>query len=270
MNDALLSPSDADLVLALEANLHAHLPHFGKMPRSTFWEEPGLKAVITELDPTECHVYLTQVTPRKAEATIRRVLKFYRAQGCLPMYWQVGASTRPANLGKALERLGFRLFARSPGMAAELAQLEDQPARAANFKIEPVRNENQLRQWVAILATVDGLRDALRDGFYEMFHGLGLAAGSSSQLFLGLEDGEPVAGSRLFCAAGVAGIWHVSTLEQSRGKGYGTTMTLAAARAGQEMGYHYGVLFATPLGEAVYRRLGFREVCHIAVYQSPE
>ena len=270
MNDALLTPTNADLALAVEANLHAHLPHLGKMPRSTFWEEPGLKAVITELDPSECHVYLAQVTPRKAEATIRRVLKFYRAQGCLPMYWQVGPSTRPADLGKSLERLGFRLFARPPGMAVELARLEDQPARAANFKIEPVQNENQLRQWVTLLATVDGLRDALRDGFYELFHGLGLEPGGSSQLFLGLEDGVPVAGSRLFCAAGVAGIWHVSTLEQSRGKGYGTIMTLAAARAGQELGYRFGVLFATPLGEAVYRRLGFQEVCHLDVYKSPE
>jgi ribosomal protein S18 acetylase RimI-like enzyme len=103
-----------------------------------------------------------------------------------------------------------------------------------------------------------------------MFTALGLEPGGSSQLFLGLEDGVPVAGSRLFCAGGVAGIWHVSTLEQSRGKGYGTAMTQAAARAGRELGYRFGVLFATPAGEGMYRRLGFREVCHMDIYKSPE
>jgi hypothetical protein len=47
-------------------------------------------------------------------------------------------------------------------------------------------------------------------------------------------------------------------------------MTLVAAHAGYALGYHVGVLFATSAGYNVYHRLGFRDYCHIDVYQSPK
>jgi GNAT superfamily N-acetyltransferase len=257
------------LVKAIETNLHAHLPYFGRMPRSTFWEEPGFKAVITALDPSECHVYLARFEPQDAEARIKQVLERYRSKGCLPMYWQVGPSTLPTDLGKYLEKCGFHLFAHPPGMVVELQKL-DLASRVGNdFTVEPVKTGDQLRHWVNILATVDGLSDALREGFYQMFIDLGLEMGGISQLFLGMEKGIPVAGSHLFCAGDVAGIWHVSTLSEARGRGYGTAMTLTAAHAGLKLGYRVGVLLATPAGYPLYRRLGFEEVCHIDVYQSP-
>jgi predicted GNAT family acetyltransferase len=84
-----------------------------------------------------------------------------------------------------------------------------------------------------------------------------------------MEDGKPVATSKLFCAGGVAGIYHIATLPDKRGRGYGTAMTLAAAHAGHKEGHHVGVLFATPAGYGVYRRLGFKEYCRLDVYTSP-
>jgi len=269
MKNILLDSSPSLLVKAMESNLHTQAPLLGQMPRSTYWEEPGLKAVITALDPSECHVYQSQVQPQDVEARIKQVVERYRSQGCLPMYWQVCSSIKPVNMGEYLEKSGFHLFAQPPGMSVDLRQLERIEKLPDGFIIEPVRTDDQLRHWVNILAKVDGLSDALRDGFRLMFKDLGLDPEGNSQLFLGVENGVPVAGSRLFCAGGVAGIWHVSTLPEARGKGYGTAMTLAVAHAGREMGYHFSVLFATPAGHGVYRRLGFQELCRIDVYQSP-
>jgi hypothetical protein len=45
-------------------------------------------------------------------------------------------------------------------------------------------------------------------------------------------------------------------------------MTLAVAYAEHKEGYHVGVLFATPAGYGVYRRLGFQEYCRLDVYTS--
>jgi GNAT superfamily N-acetyltransferase len=270
MKDILVDLSSPALVKAIEANLHAHIPLFGRMPRSTIWEEPGLKAVITALDPSECHVYQSQFQPKEVETRIKQVVERFRSQGCLPMYWQVCSSTLPVNMGEYLEKCGFQLFARPPGMAVDLQKLERIETLPDGFVIEPVRTGDQLRHWVDILAKVDGLSDALRDGFYQVFSDLGLDPGGCSQLFLGVEKGIPVAGSRLFCAGGAAGVWHVSTLPESRGRGYGTIMTLAAAHAGRELGYRFGVLFATTAGYGVYHRLGFQEFCHLDVYKLPE
>jgi len=269
MNSILADSSTPTLIKALEVNLHGHIPLFGRMPRTTVWQEDGFLAVLTGLDPSECHVYLAHYGPDEADAKIKHVLERYRSQGCLPMYWQVGPSTQPAGLGKDLEACGFTFFARAPGMAVDLRKLEHTPRLPDGFIVEPVRTGDQLRQWVNILAQVDDLSNALRDGFYLMFDGLGLDPNSDSQLFLGMEDGRAVATSRLFCAGGVAGIWHVTTLPEARGKGYGTAMTMAVAQAGHQKGCRFGILYATPAGYGVYRRLGFQEYCHIDVYKSP-
>jgi len=270
MNSILADSSTPTLIKALEVNLHGHIPLFGRMPRTTVWQEDGFLAVLTGLDPSECHVYLARFEPDEADAKIKHVLERYRSQGCLPMYWQVGPSSIPVDLGKYLEAGGFLPFMRPPGMAVDLRQLEQAPVLPNGFVVEPVRTRDQLQQWVNILAQVDELSNALQDGFYQMFDSLGFDLNSESQLFLGMENGRAVATSRLFCAGGVAGIWHVSTLPEVRGKGYGTAMTLAVAQAGSQRGYRFSVLYATPAGYGVYRRLGFQEYCHIDVYKSPD
>jgi len=270
MSEILVNSSVPALGKALEVNLHAHVPLFGCMPRTTVWQEPGFLAVLTGLDSSECHVYLTHVEPEVAETKIKQVLERYRSQGCLPMYWQVGPSTLPVDLGKYLQAQGYSFFIRAPGMAADLRELEQNSDVPGDFIIEPVRSNDQLQKWVNILAKADGFSGALRDGFYQLFSELGLDGGSDSQLFLGMEKGQPVATSRLLCAGGVAGIWHIATLPGARGRGYGTAMTLAVAQAGIQRGYRFGILYATPAGLGIYHRLGFQEYSHVDIYCSPE
>ncbi len=103
-----------------------------------------------------------------------------------------------------------------------------------------------------------------------MFKNVGYGPDSPSDLFLGIETGEAVAASRAFHACGITGIWHVATVPKARGKGYGTAMTQAAAKAGLSRGYRFAGLFSTPAGLGVYQRLGFKESTHVNVYKSPE
>lgn len=161
---------------------------------------------------------------------------------------QEGLSTLPADLGEHLQTQGFRFFVRAPGMAADLQELELSPIVPSNIITAPVKTCDQFRQWVNILAKVDEQTDALRDGFYQMFEGLGFSPCGNSQLLLGLEDGRAVATSRLFFAGGVTGIWHVASLPEARRKGYGAEMTLSVVQVGCERGYCFGVLYATAAG----------------------
>lgn len=270
MNDILLEPSPLSLARALEVNLHAHAPPFGKVPCTTLWQEPGFLAILTRLDPAENTVYLARCTPEEAEWKIAQALERNQTQGCQPLFWQVGPSTTPPDFGQYLLKCGFSFVIRVPGMAADLRNLHQSSNFSSDLVIEPVRSEALLTQWTDVLAQVDGYSEALKDGFARMFADLGLGPGGQSQLFLGISNGRMVATSRMFCAGGVAGIWHVATLPEARGRGYGTAMTLAAARAGLDNGYRFGILYATPAGLGVYCRLGFREYSHIDVYKSPQ
>ena len=270
MDDILLEPSASEIVQALESNLQAHVWLYARLPGANICGEPGVVGLMTELDISESCVYWANLPPDQANQKIERVWQHYHSQGCLPMWWIVGPSTQPTDLGNLLEAQGFQCIAHPPGMAALLEKLEKQTVLPGLFAVERVSNSSQLKQWTEIVGIADGIPRALEKGFYEVFENNGYGAQAACQLFLGMEDGKPVATSRLFCAGGVAGIYHVATLPESRGKGYGTAMTLAAARAGYDLGYQIGVLFATTAGYSLYRRLGYQQYCQLDVFKSPD
>jgi hypothetical protein len=221
MSDIILESTKSNLVSALEANLHAFVPLYSHLPGAIVCDEPELLGLLTDLDPSESCIYRAAFMPEQASEKIEHVLHRYRSQGCLPMYWQVGPSTLPMDLGKHLEARGFRFFVRVPGMAADLQDLEKVQPSSSNFVIEQIKDTTQLLQWVNIVAAVDDLSNVLRQGLYEVFESQGLGPKATCQLFIGIENGQPVSTSRLICAGGVAGIYHVATLPEARGRGYG-------------------------------------------------
>ena len=270
MEEILRDPTPLKMVGALEANFQAHVPLYAHLPGAIAWETPEVRALLTDLDAYESCVYHAAFSPDQASEKIDQVLGYFRSQKCLPMQWIVGSSTRPSDLGKTLEERGFRYLIRVPGMAAPLQDLEKPHVLVDNFVIERVANSAQLAKWTKIVSEAEKLSERLREGYNSAFQSHGFDPKLPSQLFLGMEDGAPVAASRLLCAGGVAGIYAVTTLPEKRGRGYGTAMTLAAAQVGNERGYYFGGLFSSPAGYGLYRRLGFQEYLTIEVYMSPE
>jgi ribosomal protein S18 acetylase RimI-like enzyme len=74
------------------------------------------------------------------------------------------------------------------------------------------------------------------------------------------DGARPVAGALVVLSHGIAGIYWVSTREGVRGRGLGAACTIAVARAGFDRGAPFVSLQATPMGEPIYRRLGFEEI----------
>jgi GNAT superfamily N-acetyltransferase len=96
---------------------------------------------------------------------------------------------------------------------------------------------------------------------------IGWSGDAPARHYVGLLDGEPVASATLFLGAGVGGVWHVGTMTNARGQGIGAAMTLAPLATARALGYRVGTLYASPMGEGVYRRLGFAEYGRMEQYQ---
>jgi GNAT superfamily N-acetyltransferase len=84
--------------------------------------------------------------------------------------------------------------------------------------------------------------------------------------YLARLHGEPVAASALYRDPRVAGLYEVCTIPSARRHGIGAAITLAPLLDARAMGYRIAVLQASPMGEPVYRRLGFTSYCTLDAY----
>jgi GNAT superfamily N-acetyltransferase len=78
--------------------------------------------------------------------------------------------------------------------------------------------------------------------------------------FLAHVDGRPAGIAMTIVSHGVAGIYWVGCTEDARGQGLGRRMTAAAVNAGLDMGAKTASLQASPMGEGLYRQMGFEAI----------
>jgi GNAT superfamily N-acetyltransferase len=78
--------------------------------------------------------------------------------------------------------------------------------------------------------------------------------------FLAYRGRDPVAIAMTIVNNGVAGIYWVGTTERARGQGLGRALTAAAVNAGLDLGADLASLQASPMGEPIYRAMGFEKI----------
>jgi GNAT superfamily N-acetyltransferase len=80
------------------------------------------------------------------------------------------------------------------------------------------------------------------------------------ELYVGYRAGVPVAASALVVTPGVAGVYNVATVPNSRNQGLGAAMTWHAIRRGHARGCSIATLQSSAMGFHVYQQMGFRQV----------
>jgi GNAT superfamily N-acetyltransferase len=200
--------------------------------------------------------------PSALDAHVAATLAPFRARN-VPMLWHVGPSTRPPGLGAALERAGLHSDGDTPGMAIDLRALP-QGRPPDDLQVTRVEDRAEFFEWAKATQAGFGLPDFAADAIPRFLGGL--LNGDGLRHYLGRAAGAPVATASCFYAAGVAGIYIVSTRSAYRGRGFGGALTLAAMREARDAGYQVAILQASSLGRPVYERLGFRECCRFRDY----
>jgi GNAT superfamily N-acetyltransferase len=93
--------------------------------------------------------------------------------------------------------------------------------------------------------------------FYENHDGL---TADNVAAFLAHLDGRPAGIAMTIVSHGVAGIYWVGSTEEARGRGLGRAVTTAAINAGFDIGAEIASLQASPMGEGLYRQMGFETI----------
>ncbi len=87
-----------------------------------------------------------------------------------------------------------------------------------------------------------------------------------SVAFLACVGDEAAAGAMTIVTHGVAGVYWVGTTPAARGRGLAELCTRAAGNAGFDLGARIASLQASPMGEPVYRRMGYVEVTRYPLF----
>jgi GNAT superfamily N-acetyltransferase len=266
MSEMLQDLSAPALVTAIEENWFEHKRLFRYWSQAEVHDGPDVLWTISDIPFIYFNaVVRAQLAPENVEATIEAATSRCRSRN-VPLLWLIGPATRPANLGAYLEAHGVNYARDSIGMAADLLALNGDLPAPPSLTIEQVSDVETLRQWSHMVCGVFGWPEFVEHAWVDFFARVSLDARLPLHCYLGRLDGEPVATSYVILAAGVAGIYGVSTAPEARRQGIGAAIVSAPLREARALGYRVGILHASEMGFSVYHRIGFREYCRIGYY----
>jgi len=247
----LLALMDANMVAVYAADTRA-------TPGGGVAETPGLVMCRTPHGTVATNMAI--VTGRIDAPTIRsRTLAFYGPTGSPFSVWT--REHADAGLEGELGTLGFHPIHREPGMAFLPGAGRPAPP-PPGATIRPVTDDAGRRDYARIMTRAFALYGAPEASTAEHFASLAGVTGPTTQAYLAYQDGHAVAGAILYMAHGVGGIGWVGTLPEEFGRGYGRAVTSAVIAEGLGRGARFMSLQASPMGEPMYRRMGFTTPTH--------
>jgi hypothetical protein len=157
-----------------------------------------------------------------------------------PILWHIGPSMQPAGLGERVLQHGYTAAGEAPTMGVALAQLSSALPAPAGGAIMRVRDRPALEHWAHIVGAGYGLPADAYEALLPVLSRMSQLGGSDAGLvhhYLAALNGRPVAAASLIEAAGVAGIFNVSshvsttvsTITVARGEGSGQPSGLRRA-----------------------------------------
>jgi GNAT superfamily N-acetyltransferase len=164
-----------------------------------------------------------------------------------------------ADLDKAAREAGLVQLGNGPGMVLDRRLPDADPPPGVTLR--RVATTADAAAFADVMSAAYGTYGIPPDAAPALFARLETLVGPHIVTFLALlEDGTPAAGAMTIVTHGVAGIYWVGTIPQARGRGLAELCTRAAGNAGFDLGARIASLQASPMGEPVYRRMGYVEI----------
>jgi len=186
--------------------------------------------------------------------------------------WARAGTEEDRDLIEAAERAGLQNVYEMPEMVLEgeavvdPASLGSEPA--TEVELHRVGSAEEAAQYWQV-ATASYASIGFPEEIFAFYENNEYLWADGAAAFLAHVDGRPAGISMTIVTHGVAGIYWVGATEEARGRGLGRTMTAVAVKAGLEMGGASASLQASPMGESIYRRMGFETIFDYRLYMCP-
>ncbi len=250
MTQPVLDLSHTEKPCQIQENLIAYMRLFAEVPgitvredAETFWIVSGGRA------PGDGIWRASWQENDQIDALLASV-----SQYCDALDWTVFPGDQPADLGKRLEARGMPGGLAGNWLWADLTQLGDAPAVPKHFRIEQVRNDEQMAEWTR--ASEAGFGGEYPH-FYEAYARHGYGAKAFSLHYIGYLDDMAVTSGTLLDAGETASIYDISTPPEVRGQGFGGAITHHLMGEIHKRGYADTWIWASNMAKSLYQKLGY-------------
>lgn len=179
--------------------------------------------------------------------------------------WSIHVRGVPgAEVTEAAARYGLTHRTRQPLMVRGADQGCPEAPAVDGLRVRPV-SADDLGVYARTVAAGFGAPPEL----FEVFTDPAVLQCESITFHLAELDGEPVGTGMTATCGGLNGIYNITTLPEHRRRGYGRAVTLETVRAGFAAGADTAYLYASEMGEPVYRSIGFRTEEYLTVLSAP-
>ena len=177
-------------------------------------------------------------------------------------FWVLAAAHADLDLEAAARGREYRLIVDLAGMVLD-HRLDD--GAALDTDLRWVEDEAGVRAFAGITGEAFGDPSLQAPTFTDLSS---LSAPHIATVVAYL-DGEPVSARAVVVSHGVALVGFIGTKVAARGRGLGEAVTRAVTNRGFDLGARLASLQASPEGDAIYRRLGYKEITRYRLWLAP-
>lgn len=205
--------------------------------------------------------------PQSVGGRLDTILSRYAEHGRGVGFW-VDAHATPEDLGERLTELGFRCRKHFPGMACDLTGTQPIITTPDGITFASVTNYSLYEKYPH--PVWGPITTSIRKHELSRLKYLTTTYPKTVFDFVALLEGRPVGAGTLHLGKWAAGVHDVGVLSSERGKGIGSALVADMLRFAKQHRGRHAVLLSTGMGESIYRRVGFREVCRVAYWYRAE
>ena len=163
-----------------------------------------------------------------------------------------------ADLERAAEAAGLLRVGEMPAMI--LRRRLSEPGPPPGVTLGPVRTPDDVAGYATVMAAAYATYGMAPEVATSALGERAVLEAPHIVTLLARLEGRPVAGAMTIVTHGVAGIYWVGTVPDARGRGLAALVTRVAGNAGFDLGARMASLQASPMGEPVYRRMGYETI----------
>ena len=160
---------------------------------------------------------------------------------------------------------------------AGLAPLASPPAMFCTHRPPAAKPPDRVRlERVRDAAGLDAFRDVSKAAWATygipekvtaaLFGRLAMVAAEHVHAVVAYDSGTPLSCALVLLSHGVGGVYWVGTSPAGRGRGFAEACTRTVTNIGFDLGARMVTLQASPMGDPIYRRIGYRQIGSYSLY----